>query len=143
MGDSMSTKKPKRDNKGHFKKGVSGNPTGRPKTHKLTQKDRNELMKVLKTKDISQVLEFLCERASSTDDVFRYIKEFAPYLAPKLQSTTNINKNDNRIQITWKSEIDKVIKNVDEEYDKLTSQTDAGVIDVEVIPDKEGDPVKK
>lgn len=134
MADKKEPKK--RTQTGQFKKGVSGNPTGRPKMHKLTQKDRNEIKAILKEKDISKVLEFLCERAQGIDDVFRFVKEFAPYLAPKLQSTTNINKTDNRIQITWKSEIDKLVKNVDEEYERLTSQTDAGVIDVEVL-DKE------
>jgi len=123
----------KRNAKGHILKGQSGNPSGRPKTHKLTQMDKNDLKKLITGKDISKVLEFLCERADTIDDAFRFIKEFAPYLAPKLQSTTNINRNDNRIEIKWKSEVDKMIRNVDEEYEKLTSQTDEGVIDVEIV----------
>ena len=126
----------KRNKDGTFKKGQSGNSTGRPKSHNLTQPDKNELKRIIAEKDMSKVLEFLCERANSIDDAFRFIKEFAPYLAPKLQSTTNINRNDNRIQITWKSEIDKLVKNVDEEYERLTSQTDKGVIDVDIIPEE-------
>lgn len=126
-------KTPQRDAKGRLKKGYSGNPSGRPKTAKLTQKDKNELRKVIAERDISKVLEFLCERAETIQDAFKYVKEFAPYLAPKLQTINSINKKDTTIEITWKSEIEKKLIDVDAEYEKLTGGGDSDVKDAEIV----------
>jgi hypothetical protein len=82
---------PSRDKEGKFVKGVSGNKSGRPKSAKLTQKDRDELVKIVKdnVKDenlLSEMLSFMLQRAEFITDVHKYLKEYAPFLAPKLSS---------------------------------------------------------
>jgi len=120
MTDKDTNKKdPGKNKAGHWKKGVSGNPTGRPKTEKLTAADKKELKGIIDKKDISELLGFMCERATTVNDAFRYVKEFAPYLAPKLQSIQNVSKVDNTITIEWKTEVLKKIEDIDGEYEKL------------------------
>lgn len=83
----MATKDPKT---GRFVKGSSGNPTGRPKTSKLTSVDKKEYAKILreaaKNGDIGDAAVWLCERANDTNELFKITKEFAGYLAPKKSS---------------------------------------------------------
>jgi len=79
------------DNDGKFQKGVSGNPSGRSKSTKLTAADRKKLAKMVEDNIedkgfLKEVLAFLTEKAESVADVFKYVKEFAPYLMPKLSS---------------------------------------------------------
>jgi hypothetical protein len=79
----------KRDNSGKFAKGTSGNKSGRPKTDKLTTKDKKELASIIKdnVKDktlMSEMLTFMLERASTLTDVHKYFKEYATFLMPKL-----------------------------------------------------------
>lgn len=80
-----------RDSKGRIKKGQSLNKSGRPKSAKLTQKDRNELVKIVEDNIqdknlLSEMLSFMLERAELISDVHKYLKEYAPFLAPKLAS---------------------------------------------------------
>lgn len=117
-------KKPKRNAAGQFKKGVSGNPTGRPKAEKLTGKDKEEIRQLIESRDIEKILGFLCERATHVNDVFKFVKEFAPYLAPKLQTINSINKTDNKITIQWQQELIKKVEDIDAEYEKLASKPD-------------------
>jgi hypothetical protein len=88
---SNKTVNPPRDSKGRIKKGQSLNPSGRPKSAKLTQKDKDELVKIVKAnvKDknlLSDMLEFLLKRANDINEVHKYLKEYAPFLTPKLSS---------------------------------------------------------
>ena len=76
---------------GKFVKGVSGNPSGRSKSTKLTALDRKKLVKIIEANItdagfLKEMLSFLTEKAESVADVFKYVKEFAPYLLPKLSS---------------------------------------------------------
>ena len=73
----------------------------------------------------------MCERATTINDAFRYVKEFAPYLAPKLQSIQKVSKVDNTIKIEWQTEVMKKIENIDGEYDKLMGTPK--VIDAEIV----------
>jgi len=80
-----------RDSKGRIKKGTSLNPSGRPKSAKLTQKDKDQLAHIvndnIKDKNLlSEMLQFMLERAENTADVHKYLKEYAPFLTPKLAS---------------------------------------------------------
>lgn len=86
-----------RDKDGHFQKGVSGNPTGRPKSAKVTATDIREYARILreaaKSGDIGEAAVWLCQRANDTSELFKITKEFACYLAPKKSSVkTEVNE---------------------------------------------------
>lgn len=66
---------------GTFKKGVSGNPSGRPKSSKMTSKDRKEFKD-----DPMGALMYLMNTAETSVDVYKYAKELLPYCKPKLSS---------------------------------------------------------
>lgn len=98
------TVKPPRDSKGRIKKGHSLNPTGRPKSAKLTQKDKDELVKIVKDniKDknlLSEMLQFMLQRAENIVDVHKYLKEYAPFLTPKLSSIKQDIQEEKTIKI--------------------------------------------
>jgi hypothetical protein len=90
-----------------FRKGQSGNPNGRPKNvnrkiaGKLNDSDRTNLTKYLVDKDLDSVLAFFCSRAETPADAYKFVKEFLPYLTPKLQSIKTEVKQDNEITISW------------------------------------------
>lgn len=80
-----------RDSSGRFIKGKSANPSGRPKSSKLTTADRKELAALVKetVKDdglVKEALTFLLKKAELKEEVFKYFKEFLPYVQPKLAS---------------------------------------------------------
>jgi hypothetical protein len=71
----------KRTNKGTFKKGQSGNPSGRPKSSNLTAADRKNF------KDSPmEALMYLMNTARTKEEVYKYAKELMPYVKPKLSS---------------------------------------------------------
>ncbi len=89
--------KPKRDSKGRILPGCSGNKTGRPKTAKLTAKDKKELKglwkSLIKDKNAEPMVNWLSERANDTNEVFKYFKEVLPYtIAKKASIKTEVNQ---------------------------------------------------
>lgn len=87
----------KRDAKGRLVKGAALNPGGRPKSQKLSEKDRKEYAKVLqeasKKGSISDAAIWLCQRANDTTELFKITKEFAKYIAPAKSSVkTEVNE---------------------------------------------------
>lgn len=106
-----------RNESGHFKKGVSGNPSGRPKSSKLTQKDKDALKAFIEAKDVDGMTAWLCERAETVSEAFKYIKELQPYLTPKLQSIKSEIREDKTITIQWQGEAGRVIE---AKYSNLT-----------------------
>ncbi len=97
-----------REANGRVKKGSSLNISGRPKTSKLTQKDKNTFSKLLKKcvekKDLSEAIYWLCEKAHDTIEIFKYLKEFAPYIMPKLSSTKTETTQIKQVKISFVSE---------------------------------------
>ena len=94
----------KRDNKGRILPGQALNKSGRPKSAKLTQKDRNEFAKAIQdgVKDESAIKSMLIkfiERAELVSDVHKYFKEYAPFLAPKLSSVKQEIEQETIIKI--------------------------------------------
>lgn len=90
---------------GKFKKGVSGNLSGRPKTDKLTSKDKKELAEMFEESidnknKLKKSIIFMVERANLVSDVFKIVKEFAPYITAKLSSVKTEVEQINRIEIS-------------------------------------------
>ena len=95
----------KKTNTGQFKKGVSGNLSGRPKTEKLTEKDRKELTEIFKSSidkgnKLKEPILFMLKRAQLVSDVFKIVKEFAPYITAKLSSVKTEVEEVKKLEIT-------------------------------------------
>lgn len=80
---------PKRDVKKATKK-VAG---------ELTKEDKKQLKELILAKDMSKLSAWFAEKASSAEVAFKYVKELAPYIAPKLSSVQSEVKQDTTIQI--------------------------------------------
>ncbi len=115
---------------GHFLPGKSGNPSGRPKAEKLTGKDKKELKKIIskciKEKDLTEAVLWLVERSEQVFEVFKYLKEFAPYIMPKLSSMKTETKEIREIKITLLG-----VNNEDEKIMKLVKPIKTEVIENE------------
>jgi len=83
-----------RTTKGTFKKGQSGNPSGRPKSSTLTEADRK------KFKDNPMdALMYLMNTAKTKEEVYKYAKELMPYVKPKLSSVKSEIEQETTITI--------------------------------------------
>lgn len=105
-------------------KGFSPNPKGstrkkpKPKEiQELTEKDKKELKELITKKDMAKLSAWFAERASTADIAFKYVKELAPYIAPKLSSIQSEIKQDTSIKIEIAG------------FEALTVQNDAKVIE--------------
>ena len=83
-----------RDKKGQFVKGKSGNPSGRPKSSNLTQKDRDGFKD-----DPMTALLYLMNTARTKEEVYKYAKELMPYCKPKLSSIKSEIEQETTITI--------------------------------------------
>lgn len=97
-----------------FKKGETGNPNGRPAKNKLPVPKK--VLKQLKdAKSIEDKVEiamnFLMENPSTYDDMFRIIKEIAPYAKPKLSSIKSEIQQDTNINIRIEGIMDLAVDN--------------------------------
>jgi hypothetical protein len=79
-----------------FSKGVSGNPGGRPKKHKITDKDR-----ALWGKDPIKAMEWLLENADDKTELYKHAIALAQYKAPKLASVQTKVTEDKTITFSW------------------------------------------
>lgn len=97
--------KPKRDANGRLLPGQSANPSGRPKTSKLTGKDKKEFVeifrKAIQNKQLDDAIAWLCERANDTNEIFKIMKEFAPYIMPKLSSLKSEVSQIKQVKISF------------------------------------------
>jgi|GEM_PF-4179210 len=91
--------------KGQFKKGVSGNLSGRPKSDKITEKERKELVAMFEESideenKLKKSIVFMVSKAQLVSDVFKVVKEFAPYITAKLSSVKTEIEEIKKIEIT-------------------------------------------
>jgi len=87
----------KRTSKGTFSKGVSGNPTGRPKAYKATPMTAKDSKKY--KDDPKKALLHLLNTAETRDEVFKYAKELLPYVTPRLASIQSEVKTEKTVTI--------------------------------------------
>jgi len=65
----------------------------------LTAEEKKELRSLIEAKDMASLSAWFAERASSADVAFKYVKELAPYIAPKLSSIQSDIKTDTTYRI--------------------------------------------
>ena len=89
---------------GKFKKGGrSPNPKGRPKKSTILKEDFKSVLAAMDTPDekIEYLVDYLITNAKDEETMFKYVKEFLPYVKPKLSNIKNEVKEDKTITITW------------------------------------------
>lgn len=118
--------KPKRNALGQLLPGQSGNVSGRPKTSKLSTKDKKEFVQIFKDcvkgKQLEDAISWLCERANDTNEIFKLLKEFAPYIVPKLSSTKTEVNEIRQVRISFVAPEEKPIKTIDQEILNITNE---------------------
>lgn len=65
----------------------------------LSAEDKKTLKELIVSKNMSKLAAWFAERATTADLAFKYVKELAPYLAPKLSSIQSEVKQDTTIKI--------------------------------------------
>lgn len=105
--EQMNKKQPKKENEKSFKKGVSGNPAGRPKgsLNKTTVAQRATLQMVMDNLAETILSDLALVTPSRRLEIY---KELTGYFTPKLSSNKNENSNeisgDININISWEDE---------------------------------------
>lgn len=110
-----------RDSKGHFIKGSgSGNPSGRPKTHKISEEDRAHFKD-----DPLLAVEYLLSRVETRDELYKYLNAFMPYYRPKRSAIHQEINEYKEIRVTWEGEGQKEFKTINntESYERLEDRS--------------------
>lgn len=99
-----------RDNKGRFTKGNKGSSTGRPPKVALAKAMKADIVK-LKTANekIEYLMNYLIDNVTDKSEMFKVVKEFLPYIRPKLKNVETKEHKISRIEMCWVDSDNKTI----------------------------------
>lgn len=106
-----------RDETGKFKKGVSGNPKGRPKKKK-EEKDLPSDFHVEAGADAKKALEALLASATTRYEAHKIAKDLLPYQSPKLSNVESFTNEIKTIEIKWMNELPGEAKVIEGEVEE-------------------------
>lgn len=88
---------------GRMCKGHSLAPKGPRKkklTGELTQKEKEQLRDLIVSKNMTEISAWFAGRALTLESAFKFVKELAPYISPKLNAVESTVKKDTSIKVT-------------------------------------------